>query len=121
LSDASIHLASPTQCSNLAVEAWLREIGELRRLELMRFTLCFTEALYRESMPQCWIREDRFPVVKVTAIFPGDILDQCELRVRLAVHRAFQSAGFPVAPNCLHLHGSQWRLRITARPEWGDI
>ena len=107
--------------SSTQVEDWLREIGELRRLALMRLRLSLSTALQRESIPKCWVRDDRFPVVKVAAVFPGELLDQCKLRVRLAVHRAFQSAGFPVAPNSLHLHGTRRRLHITARPEWGDV
>ena len=107
--------------SSTQVEDWLREIGELRWLALMRLRLSLSAALQRESIPQCWVRDERFPVVKVAAVFPGELLDQCKLRVRLAVHRAFQAAGFPVAPTNLHLHGTRRRLHITARPEWGDV
>jgi len=110
-----------TECSEQQIEAWLREIGEFRRLALMRFKLSLRDALRRESVPQCWVRDDRFPVVKISAVFPGELLDECRLKVRLAVHRAFLTAGFPVAPDRMHLRGTRRRLHITARPEWGDV
>lgn len=110
-----------TDLLEMRVEDWLREIGELRRIELVRFTLALSTALKHERMPACSVRTERFPLVLVAAAFPGNLLPECQLRVRLAVHRAFNAAGCPVVSRNLHLRGTRRRLRITAKPEWGNI